>query len=280
MQTTRRQFLQSAGAAGGALALGSCGWRPPRLFAGSAAAAAGTVRHRSHRRRDDGEPSFDHMLGWLAGRRRQAGRPDVPRSQRARRTAPIRWRPISRAAAIRTPITPTRADASSTTAAPAMAGCGRRQRRVRDRLLHEAGSAVLRPGATRALDRRATAISRRSWRPTFPNRIYQHAAQTDRLENTFDALDAADDLGSARRRRARAAATTSAMCRSSRCGVPSTSRSPPFTQFLIDCATGTLPAVSFVEPRFLGEEVGARTTIIRIADIRNGQAFMNLVTPL
>ena len=30
---------------------------------------------------------------------------------------------------------------------------------------------------------------------TYPNRFYQHAAQTDRLDNTFDDLDAAHDLG-------------------------------------------------------------------------------------
>jgi phospholipase C len=51
----------------------------------------------------------------------------------------------------------------------------------------------------------------------------------------------------------------------------------PFVDFLADAAAGTLPQVSFVEPRFLGEQAGLSNDDHPFADIRNGQAFMNLV---
>ena len=69
--------------------------------------------------------SFDHLLGWLPGRRRPPGRPGLPRRRRRRPPDPSRWRPTSRAAARPTPTTPTRAAASSSTAAGATAGCAR-----------------------------------------------------------------------------------------------------------------------------------------------------------
>ena len=44
--------------------------------------------------------------------------------------------------------------------------------------------------------------------PTYPNRFYMHAAQTDRISNTFDISDGADDLGLVAGRGTRTAATT------------------------------------------------------------------------
>ena len=51
----------------------------------------------------------------------------------------------------------------------------------------------------------------------------------------------------------------------------------PLAAFFADAAAGTLPEVSFVEPRFLGEEIGLSNDDHPFADIRNGQAFMNQV---
>jgi phospholipase C len=51
----------------------------------------------------------------------------------------------------------------------------------------------------------------------------------------------------------------------------------PFASFLGDCAAGTLPHVSFVEPRFLEESTGISNDDHPHADIRNGQAFLNTV---
>ena len=56
--------------------------------------------------------SFDHFLGWTAGRRRQAGRAQLPRPLSASPTTPTTSR-RSPAAASRTPTTATRAAGSS-----------------------------------------------------------------------------------------------------------------------------------------------------------------------
>jgi phospholipase C len=49
------------------------------------------------------------------------------------------------------------------------------------------------------------------------------------------------------------------------------------SQFLDDCATNHLPAVSFVDPRFIGELDGVSNDDHPHADIRNGQAFLNQI---
>jgi phospholipase C len=112
---------------------------------------------------------------------------------------------------------------------------------------------------------------------TYPNRIYTHAAQTDRDTNTtnistlptiWDRLLAAN-----------------VPCRYYFSDVPFLALwgakylpiSRPFPSFLADCAAGTLPAVSYVDPRFIDESSGTSGDDHPHADIRNGEAFMNLV---
>jgi phospholipase C len=46
---------------------------------------------------------------------------------------------------------------------------------------------------------------------------------------------------------------------------------------LVDCATGRLPQVAFVDPRFIDEDSGTSGDDHPHADIRNGEAFLNLV---
>jgi phospholipase C len=48
-------------------------------------------------------------------------------------------------------------------------------------------------------------------------------------------------------------------------------------EFLADCAAGTLPAVSYVDPGFRFEEEGLSNDDHPHADIRNGEAFLNSV---
>jgi phospholipase C len=112
---------------------------------------------------------------------------------------------------------------------------------------------------------------------TFANRVYQHAAQTDRLGNTFelstlptiwDRLAAAGLDG----RYYFSDVPFLALWGTKYVGI-----ARPFASFLADAAAGTLPHVSFVEPRFLGEEIGVSQDDHPFADVRNGQAFMNLV---
>ncbi len=49
----------------------------------------------------------------------------------------------------------------------------------------------------------------------------------------------------------------------------------PYSTFLSDCAAGTLPSVSFIDPRFLGESTGTAGDDHPFADIRVGQSFLN-----
>jgi phospholipase C len=114
--------------------------------------------------------------------------------------------------------------------------------------------------------------------PTFPNRMYLHSAQTDRTSNSFSLTSLPtiwDRLQAA--------------------GVPATyyfsdlpflalwggkylGISQTFLQFQLAAATGTLPAVSYVDPS-LGLELadGLSSDDHPHGDIRNGEAFMNLV---
>jgi phospholipase C len=113
--------------------------------------------------------------------------------------------------------------------------------------------------------------------PTFPNRIYQHAAQTDRLSNTSTIStlptiwDRLADAGRTGRYYyhdlpflglwgakylpiARHAAT-----------------------FYADCAAGTLPDVAFVDPAFLQEGTGTGADDHPHNDIRAGQNYLNQI---
>jgi phospholipase C len=49
------------------------------------------------------------------------------------------------------------------------------------------------------------------------------------------------------------------------------------TEFLASCAAGTLPAVSFVDPAFAGEDQGVSKDDHPHADIRNGEVFLSLL---
>ncbi len=112
---------------------------------------------------------------------------------------------------------------------------------------------------------------------TYPNRFYQHSAQTDRIHNSTDtsALATIWDL------LANAGISHSYYF----CDVPFLSLwgtkyvdiSKPFPSFLADAAAGTLPAVSFVDPKFLDESSGSSADDHPHADIRAGQYFLDQV---
>jgi phospholipase C len=113
--------------------------------------------------------------------------------------------------------------------------------------------------------------------PTYPNRFYTHAAQTDRITNTMAISDLPtiwDRLNAA--------------------GVPANyyfsdlpflglfgprfiNNGRRIEQFFVDAAAGTLPAYSYLDPFFLGEEQGGSNDDHPHADIRRGQAFLSNV---
>jgi phospholipase C len=112
---------------------------------------------------------------------------------------------------------------------------------------------------------------------TFPNRIYQHAAQTDRLDNTL----AISTLPTIWDRLAEAGVEGryyySDLPFLALWGPRYLPIAAPVSQFIEDAVNGDLPAVSFVDPRFLGEEEGLSGDDHPHADIRNGEAFLDII---
>jgi phospholipase C len=109
---------------------------------------------------------------------------------------------------------------------------------------------------------------------TFPNRVFQHAAQTDRLSNTLDISTLPtiwDRLQAAR-----------VSCRYYYSNVPFLALwglkylgiSALYAQFLADVAAGTLPAVSFVDPWFTILDDGTGNDDHPHADLRKGEIFL------
>ena len=109
---------------------------------------------------------------------------------------------------------------------------------------------------------------------TFPNRIYQHAAVTDRLTNTttISTLPTIWDRLATRGLRGRYYYSDVPFLALWGSRYASIGRS--YAQFLADCETGGLPEVSFVEPRFLGEEQGVSGDDHPHGDIRAGERFL------
>jgi phospholipase C len=128
------------------------------------------------------------------------------------------------------------------------------------------------PGWT-AFDRYFSAILG----PTFPNRFYMHAAQTDRLSNTFEpsSLPTIWDRLAAAGKSGRYYFSDAPFL--GLWGPKYASISRTFDRFLEDCAGGTLPQVSYVDPRFIDEETGTSNDDHPFSDIRNGEVFMNAV---
>jgi len=110
--------------------------------------------------------------------------------------------------------------------------------------------------------------------PTFPNRFFLHAAQTDRLSNTFDPATMPtiwDELAEAR---ISSRYYYSNLPFLALWGDTYLSISRPYLEFLIDAATGGLPAVSFIDPRFTILDDGTGNDDHPHADIRAGDAFL------
>jgi phospholipase C len=106
--------------------------------------------------------------------------------------------------------------------------------------------------------------------PTFPNRIFLHAAQTDRISNTSDRCQ----LKTIWNRLADAG--VSARCYSGWLALWGTEYADithGFADYLKDAANGDLPSVSFVDPPYT--EGAGGTDDHPFSDIRNGDAFLS-----
>jgi phospholipase C len=112
---------------------------------------------------------------------------------------------------------------------------------------------------------------------TFPNRVFQHAAQTDRLSNTIH-LSALPTIWDTL-----AVAGVSHKYYYSNVpflalwGTKYLGMSALFADFLADAASGNLPSVSFLDPRFTILDDGLGNDDHPHADLRAGEAFLGQV---
>ncbi len=273
MTPTRREFLRGVAGVSGAALLG-------RLGVGDTARAE--VQNALPAPEDSGiahvvvvmmeNRSFDHFLGWLPNAdARQAGFTYVNGDGIAQETHPL---------------------------APDYTGCGHPDPDHSyggGRVQYDGGAmdGFLRSGKNdgyaigyyeetdlpflAALARSYTTLDRNFCSflgPTFPNRIFLHAAQTDRLGDTIERATVPtiwDRLAEA-----------GVSGRYYFSNVPflalwgnryrSITRS--YAGFLLDAFTGHLPAVSFVDPRFTIIDNGRGNDDHPHADIRRGDAFL------
>jgi phospholipase C len=112
---------------------------------------------------------------------------------------------------------------------------------------------------------------------TFPNRVFQHAAQTDRLSNTVDLSTLPtiwDTLAVAgiSHKYYYSNVPFLALWGTKYLGI-----SALFADFLADAASGNLPAVSFLDPRFTILDDGLGNDDHPHADLRAGEAFLGQV---
>lgn len=111
--------------------------------------------------------------------------------------------------------------------------------------------------------------------PTYPNRLYQHAAVTDRLDDTLTPTtlttiwDRLDDAGVDGRYYH---SDTSFL---DLWGPKYTSIQQSYDQFLLDCAAGDLPAVAFVDPPLKGESDGTSSDDHPHGDLRAGEWWLD-----
>jgi len=112
---------------------------------------------------------------------------------------------------------------------------------------------------------------------TFPNRVFQHAAQTDRLSNTYDISTLPtiwDNLAAAgiSNKYYYSNVPFLALWGAKYIGI-----SALYAQFLIDAATGNLPAVSFLDPAFTILDDGEGNDDHPHANVEAGEAFLSQV---
>jgi phospholipase C len=111
--------------------------------------------------------------------------------------------------------------------------------------------------------------------PTYPNRLYQHSAVTDRLDDSLSPTslptiwDRLDDAGLDGRYYH---SDTSFL---DLWGLKYTSIQQSYDQFLADCASGDLPQVAFVDPPLKGESGGTSSDDHPHGDIRAGEWWLD-----
>lgn len=112
---------------------------------------------------------------------------------------------------------------------------------------------------------------------TYPNRMFLWAAQTDRLSNTFSLSGLATIFDSLAKAGVSHRYYFSNLPFLALWGLKYVGISSTFDDFLSDVASGNLPAVSFVDPKFTEFDDGLGNDDHPHSDIRNGDAFLSQV---
>lgn len=119
---------------------------------------------------------------------------------------------------------------------------------------------------------------------TWPNRVYMHAGQTDRVNTSQGPQDhdgLVSELGTiwdlAKEAKVSHKYYFQDLPFTALWGAKYLDITRHFLEFLSDAKAGTLPAISFVEPAFIGSAIGLSSDDHPTADVYNGQVFLNSV---
>lgn len=112
---------------------------------------------------------------------------------------------------------------------------------------------------------------------TFPNRVFQHAAQTDRLDNSLSLSSLPTIWDSLQKAGVSCKYYFSNVPFLALWGLKYIGISALYDQFLSDAANGTLPAVSFVDPWFTILDDGSGNDDHPHADLRKGEIFLRQI---
>jgi len=259
---TRRQFIYSSAATLGSLATGrSLLWADPKGKTGLPKPDKSGIKHVVVAMMEN--RSFDHFLGWLPGADgRQAGLVYTDSLGNAYETHPL---------------------------APDFQGCGHPDpdhSYAGGRIEYDNGlcDGWLRAGTNDTFavgyytqnDLPFLGQAAPDWTvcdryfapimaPTYPNRIYQHAAVTDRVDNTLSLSTLPTIWDRLAQAGLRGRYYFSDVPFIALWGQQYASITRTYNQFLQDCASGDLPEVAFVDPSFFGEESEDRPTTTRTA---------------
>jgi phospholipase C len=112
---------------------------------------------------------------------------------------------------------------------------------------------------------------------TFPNRLYLHSGETDRISDTLDSSSLPTIWDRLDAKNVSSAYYFHDVPFTSLYGTRYVGRSKLFASFLADAAAGTLPSFCMVDPRFGGEALGTSNDDHPYADIRNGQVLLGQI---
>jgi phospholipase C len=112
---------------------------------------------------------------------------------------------------------------------------------------------------------------------TFPNRVYMHSGETDRLNDTLDTSSLSTIWDRLDAKNISSKYYFHDVPFTALYGTRYVGRSKLFSEFLSDAASGSLPSFCMVDPSFGGEANGTSTDDHPHADVRNGQALLSRI---